>query len=249
MRFDGLESNYWAEQTARVDRLVGQVRQGDQVAAGRLVPEREDLVIGTGRRLRTAVLFLDVSGFSALPSESVEEQDLLLRALNVFFSEMVRVAEDYGGTVEKNTGDGLMAYFPDEAAPATNGATRAVAAALTMQTANQLLISPHFRASGLRPFDFRIGIDTGFVTIARLGAPKRYNSAAAIGATANPACKLLALGGANDLLLGDNAKRDLPFGWQVEWATALGLATGWTFRQSGQSYPAWRFTGRWARLI
>ena len=38
---------------------------------------------------------------------------MLLAALNLFFSELVKVAEDYGGTVEKNTGDGLMAYFDE----------------------------------------------------------------------------------------------------------------------------------------
>ncbi|MGE4068627.1 MAG: adenylate/guanylate cyclase domain-containing protein [Vicinamibacterales bacterium] len=196
-----------------------------------------------------AVFFLDVSGFSRLPSESVAEQDLLLRALNLFFTEMVRIAEDYGGTVEKNTGDGLMAYFPDETAPSANGATRALAASLTMQAANHLLVSPQFIASGLNPFEFRIGIDTGYVTIARLGAARRYNSIAAVGATANLACKLLALGNASDVLLGDNAKRDLPVDWQIQWAAPLGVPTGWTFTQSGLAYPAWRFTGRWARLI
>jgi class 3 adenylate cyclase len=33
--------------------------------------------------------------------------------LNLHCSEMTRVAEEYGGTVEKNTGDDLMAYFED----------------------------------------------------------------------------------------------------------------------------------------
>jgi adenylate cyclase len=37
----------------------------------------------------------------------------MLRVLNLYFSEMIKIAEEYGGTVEKNTGDGLMAYFED----------------------------------------------------------------------------------------------------------------------------------------
>jgi class 3 adenylate cyclase len=249
MRYDGLQGTYWDTQTARVEALVHRIRDGAPPPDGRIVPDRDDLVLGQGRRLRTAVLFLDVSGFSSLPSESVAEQDLLLRALNLFFTEMVRIAEDYGGTVEKNTGDGLMAYFPDEAAASANGATRALAASLTMQAANHLLIAPQFIASGLSPFGFRVGIDTGYVTIARLGAARRYNSIAAVGATANLACKLLALGSAGDVLLGDNAKRDLPIDWQLQWSVPLGVPTGWTFTQSGLAYPAWRFTGRWARLI
>jgi len=43
------------------------------------------------------------------------EQDLMLRVLALFFSEMIRIAEEYGGVVEKNTGDGLMVYFSDGA--------------------------------------------------------------------------------------------------------------------------------------
>lgn len=60
-----------------------------------------------------AIMFLGISDFSSRPAESSAEQLTLLVALNFFFGEMIRIAEDYGGTVEKNTGDGLMAYFED----------------------------------------------------------------------------------------------------------------------------------------
>lgn len=249
MRYDALETAYWQTQNERIARLVERIRAGELPAAGRVVPDQDDLVLGTGRRLRMAVLFLDISGFSALPAETAQEQDLLLRALNLFFTEMVRVAEDYGGTVEKNTGDGLMAYFSDQGPPSANGSTRALAAALTMHAANQHLIAPQFAASRIGPFQFRVGIDAGFVTIARLGAAKRYNSVAAVGATASLACKLLALGDSGDILLGDNAKVDLPQAWQPLWCSPLGMPSGWVYRVSGLDYPAWRFTGRWARLV
>lgn len=89
-----------------------------------------------------AVLFLDISGFSKRPSETEEEQGMLLRVLNLFFTEMIKIAEEYGGTVEKNTGDGLMAYFEDGAGnPPERGAKRAVACALTMMAANEHLKS------------------------------------------------------------------------------------------------------------
>jgi len=45
----------------------------------------------------------------------------MLRVLNLFFTEMIRIVEDYGGAVEKNTGDGLMAYFEDRAADDPGG--------------------------------------------------------------------------------------------------------------------------------
>ena len=118
-----------------------------------------------------------------------------------------------------------------------------------MHAANDYLIAPAFRASSLDPFCFRVGIDSGYVTIGRLGARRRFSSATAIGATANLACRLLELGGSDDILLGDNARRGIPGGWQGRWTEIIGTPTGWTFRLTGLPYPAWRFTGKWARLI
>jgi class 3 adenylate cyclase len=249
MRFDGLDAKYWEEQVTRVATASARIREGDQPADGRVVPEAEDLVIGAGRRMRMAVLFLDISGFSDLPSETVEEQDLLMRALNLFFTEMVRIAEDYGGTVEKNTGDGLMAYFPDEADPSGVGATRALAASLTMRAANEYLVGPTFQASGLKPFEFRICIDAGQVTVARLGAAKRYNSVAAIGATANRACKFLKLASGSDTILGDQARNDIPSHWRLLFTEPLGKPSGWIYRVSKEEYPVWRFSAHWTKLV
>lgn len=249
MRYDGLEASYWALQDERIKRLVARIQAGESTGTGRVVPELDDLVIGEGRQLGVAVLFLDISGFSALPSETIQEQDLLVRCLSLFFSEAVRIAEDYGGVVEKNTGDGMMAYFAEDTSLRANASERAVAAALTIESANSNLIAPYFRASGCEPFRFRVGIDQGYVTIARLGAPRRFNAIAAVGATANFACKLLALGSAGDVLLGDGAKRQLSLAWQLSWCDPLGLPTGWHYRLTGLEYGAWRFTGRWAKLV
>jgi adenylate cyclase len=78
-----------------------------------VVPAEDSLVLGEGRRIQLAVLFLDICGWSSRPSFLPHEQATNLQILNLFFTEMVRVAEDYGGEVEKNTGDGLLAYFPN----------------------------------------------------------------------------------------------------------------------------------------
>ena len=53
---------------------------------------------------------------------------------------MIRIAEEYGGNVEKNTGDGLLAYFnDDEGTPPEFGPKRAVACALTMSRQSNIL--------------------------------------------------------------------------------------------------------------
>lgn len=114
---------------------------------GRVVPQDDDLTLGSGRALKLAVLFLDICGFSQRASGTPDAQAKLLPALDLLFSELVRIVEEYGGTVEKNTGDGLMAYF--EAAEDTPAVHRAVSCALTLQFANTHVISSAIRNLGL----------------------------------------------------------------------------------------------------
>jgi len=247
MDYERLTPAYLQEQIARVEGLRERiVERGDAVALGRLVPEADDLAFGTGRRLDMAVMFLDLCSFSSRPSETVAEQEMLLRALNLFFTEMVKIAEDYGGVVEKNTGDGLMAYFNDsEGDPPEDGCKRAVACALTMFRTNSQLISPIMRASQMQELTFRIGIDYGSVTVAQIGAAKRFGSLVAIGTTANVACKMLSVAGPSEIILGENVVRQLPAEWQQQWCLLKQQDTGWTYRSNGSPYRFFNYIGRW----
>lgn len=176
---------YWRSQVLRIVDLRSRiVARGEAAVPGRVVPEDDELVIGTGRRLNMAVMFLDLCGFSGRPSETLWEQDILLRVLNLFFTEMIRIAEEYGGTVEKNTGDGLMAYFEDNAGTQPEGGCkRSISCALTMMYTTATLINPIIRATGLEELHFRIGIDYGPVTVAQVGAARRFGALVAIGTT------------------------------------------------------------------
>ena len=195
MNYDGLEQAYWDSQVQRIESLRAKIAARAATSSGRLIPDDTDLVIGTGRRLDLTVMFIDISKFSQRQSVTAAEQELMLRVLNLFFTEMIRIIEDYGGAVEKNTGDGLMAYFEDQAADQLGGNStkRAIACALTTVATNENLISPILRATGVPPLDFRTSMDHGAVTIARIGAPQRFNANVAIGNTANFAAKMLPL--------------------------------------------------------
>lgn len=250
MNYDGLQDSYWRTQIERVEELRKKISARPKIGEGRNVPDDEGLSIGDGRRLSMAVMFVDICGFSGRPMETLEEQDLTLRVLNLFFTEMVRIAEEYGGNVEKNTGDGLMIYFNDgEGTPVEKGTKRAVAAALTMQAANQHLINPILRVTPAKEIQFRVSIDYGFVTIAKLGPPRRFNSIAAVGATANFASKMLRHANAGDIVLGELARNQLPLVWQTNWTELLPIDTGWHYIISGKAYSIYRYAGRWSRLV
>ena len=84
----------------------------DASTEGRVIPEEDQLAIGEGKHFpELAVLFLDICGFSNLPNWTTEEQKTILKTLNLFMGEMLAIVRDFGGIFEKNTGDGLMAYF------------------------------------------------------------------------------------------------------------------------------------------
>lgn len=250
MNFNGLQTTYWNQQIERVELVRKQISERLNVTPGRVVPDSSDLALGTGRRFSMAIMFLDISGFSDRPSETEQEQTNQLAALNLFFSEMIKIAEDYGGTVEKNTGDGLMAYFEDNNSSfSENGSHRAVACALTMFSANEYLINPILRNSGIDEIQFRICIDHGNVTISKMGAARRFNAVVAIGTTANLASKMLSVAKSGELLLGENVKKSLPTVWQSSWTILHTYRTGWVYRATNLPYSFYLYTGRWSNLI
>jgi adenylate cyclase len=248
VNYEGLEKTYWDQQQQRVQELLRKINARPEPLQGRAVPDDESLAIGEGRRLALAVVFLDISSFSQRPSTTIEEQDMALRVVNLFFTEMMKIAEDYGGTVEKNTGDGLMAYFED-VGHMDNGAKRAVAAALTMMAANHYLIRPILKATPTKEIEFRISIDRGDVTIARLGAAKRFNANVAIGSTPNFAAKMLSKAGPGEIVIGASARYQLPWAWQANYTELITTETGWVHIGSGLPYGLYRYTGRWARTV
>lgn len=247
MDYDELSNANWATQVQRAIQAAQKIAErSGPIAAGRVVPDDDSLAIGTGKRLPMAVMFLDISSFSQRPSETQAEQEEVLATLNLFFTQMMRIAEDYGAVIEKNTGDGLMAYFPDnQGMPAEKGCKRAIAAALTMYYTNTYAISIVLERSGISPLNFRVGIDYGSVTVARMGAAKRFNSLAAVGTRANIASKMLAVADPGEIVIGDSVYWQLPPSWQQNYCRLKSADTGWYYRSSGAPYPFYSYTGRW----
>lgn len=217
----------------RLDKLRGLL----PIRAGRTIPDDDDLLIGDAKRLKLAVLFLDICKFSRIPNDEPVEQDNVLKLLNLFMAEMLQVVKMHGGEFEKNTGDGLMAYFGEE--PEAEITKRAVDAAVTMHCYNDQVISPKLEAMGLEKVRFRVGIETGTVTIANVGIHGgRHRSLVAIGTTANVACKLMTLIPDGGIVIGNYTKSLLPEGWKIQ-TTPLGALPGFKSKGTSNPYPAW----------
>src|SRR5262249_47658364 len=152
--------------------------------------------------------------FSARKNWTEEEQKQVMVIMNVFMAEMINIVRDYGGTFEKNTGDGLMAYFGEDGRDDAEVVRPAVEAAAVMHYVNDQLLNPWFQqVRNIDPIKFRIGIDIGPVTIARVGLRGNESSIVAVGTPANIACKLMNLIPAGGICIGDEVYRALPSNW------------------------------------
>jgi len=208
------------------------------VRLGRTMPTTATVSIGSGKQMEVAVLFLDICGFSSWPNVTYQEQKVTLAVLQLFLSEMMLIVREQAGQYEKNTGDGLMAYFGTDTSDQHSIVRSAADAAVLMQATNDRVITPELQLRGIEPVKFRIGMDFGKVTIGRIGV-HGINSLAAIGTIANVACHLMDLAGANGICIGGAVYHLLPEGWQC-YCYPCPEDTGYKCANTDVPYPAWQ---------
>ena len=213
------------------------------ITQGREMPDREQVTIGSGRRFDLAVLFLDICSFSARPNWTSDEQKTILEIMNIFMAEMLNIVRDFGGTFEKNTGDGLMAYFGEDAATEADRVRPAVEAAVVMHHVNDTLMTPWFRREGIAPLTFRIGIDIGPITVSRVGIRGAESSIVAIGTAANIACKLMDHIPNGGVCIGGEVYRNLPDNW-AQTCRPCTEPSGFVYVVTQTPYRAWELNHR-----
>ncbi len=138
-----------------------------------------------GERREVTVVFVDVNNFTAAAHDLDSEDTFLL--IDEAMRLLVDVVYKYEGTVDKFTGDGLMALFGAPVAH-ENDPERAVRAALEMQAALRPLQDRIKREFGI-DFQVRIGINTGLVVAGKVGSDLHMEYTV-IGDTVNLASRL-----------------------------------------------------------
>lgn len=207
------------------------------------MPDLDQVTIGSGKQFWLSVLFLDIVEFSRRPSGTFEEQKSVLATLNIFMAEMLNIVRDFGGTFEKNTGDGLMAYFGTEGGTEDDKVASAVFASTVMHYVNDNLLTPRLISLELPAVHFRIGIDFGPVTIGRVGIRGNENAFVAIGATANIAHKIMRLIPEGGICVGNDVYLHLPSGWNTA-CQVISQPTGFVYVKTQEPYKAHLLTHR-----
>jgi adenylate cyclase len=126
------------------------------------------------RRKKLTVFFSDIANFTET-TDNLESEELT-NLLNLYLTEMSKIALEHGATIDKYIGDAIILFFGD---PETKGvkqdARNCVAMAIAMQRRMREL-QYEWRDLGLeRPFQLRIGINTGFCTVGNFGSEDRID--------------------------------------------------------------------------
>jgi adenylate cyclase len=172
-----------ADQVSEIERM-GKLRRF-------LPPQVADLIVASGtekqlesHRREITALFCDLRGFTGF-SESSDPEDVMA-LLHEYHAAIGGIINQYGGTLERYAGDGVMVVFNDPI-PVDNPALQAVLMAIEMRVAIGALIEK-WRKLG-HDIGFGIGIAHGFATLGTIGFEGRF-AYAAIGTVSNVASRL-----------------------------------------------------------
>jgi adenylate cyclase len=156
-----------------------------------------------GTNQTITVLFADIRGFTAL-SEN-ENPEKIVGLLNRFFSAMSEIIFAHGGTLDKYTGDGLMALFGAPAATPED-AENALETAVAMQE-RLVTLNNELEIEGFSRINVGIGLHTGVATVGYIGSDQR-SEYTAIGDTVNLASRLESAARGGQILVSEATAKE-----------------------------------------
>jgi class 3 adenylate cyclase len=195
-------------------RLVNEMRQTNAILAAvsqqlakyispqlyqSIIAGEQRVAIGSKRKKLT-VFFSDIADFTEITDQLESEE--LTSLLNEYLTEMSRIAQSHGAYFDKFIGDAMMFYFGDpESRGIREDASACVRMAIDMQRRLRQL-QTGWQEQGLidRPFEARIGINTGYCTVGNFGSQDRMDYTI-IGGEVNLAARLEAYADIGGILM------------------------------------------------
>lgn len=151
-------------------------------------------------RKKLTVFFSDIADFTGT-TEKLESEELT-QLLNRYLTEMARIALEFGATIDKYIGDAVLAFFGDPESKGVKQDARAcVRMAIAMQRRMRELQAEWQELGAEKPFQMRIGINTGFCTVGNFGSEDRMDYTI-IGSMVNLASRLQSQVDPGGILIG-----------------------------------------------
>jgi class 3 adenylate cyclase len=163
-----------SEKSAALEALSGKLSKYlapqiyDSIFAG-----RQEVRI-TSQRKKLTICFSDIAGFTET-TDRMESEDLT-QLLNLYLTEMSKIASEYGATIDKYVGDAIVMFFGD---PESRGVKEDALACVKMAIAMQRRMTELagvWRDAGIQtPLRCRIGIHTDYCTVENFGSADRMD--------------------------------------------------------------------------
>lgn len=176
----------------------------DKISDGQTIPKKNDFRLNEAKKYELAMVFVDIDGFTNYLIDHGPHRVLYL--LGMFVPEAMKLVKEYDGYFEKNTGDGLFAYFGFEKTP-----EESIADMLQYITTVRWVISnevnPRIQAMGFEPVSISSGATYGTTHLSRIGVrayKQELNRMTAVSTQANIAYTLENIADADEHLVGPN---------------------------------------------
>jgi adenylate cyclase len=194
----GIKNSRYADQIRREATVRSNFERyfAPNVAAD--IAQQDGAIRQGGERRPTTVLFSDIRGFTAI-AESMDP-DAIAQLLSEYFSEMVEVIFEHGGTLDKFIGDAIMALWGSPIAH-MDDPDRALRAAVEMQRIIARL-NERWVAEGRPEIGVGIGINHGDVFAGNIGSHRRLEYTV-LGDAVNVAARLCAEAGPGEILVSE----------------------------------------------
>ena len=185
--------------TEKVKRQVDELQRVNRLKRY-LSPQIAETILGEDENLfkshrrEITVVFLDLRGFTSF-SDSAEPEEVM-EVLRGYHAAMGKLIFDFGGTLERFAGDGIMIFFNDPI-PCADHTEKAVRMSLAMQNKVEDLRGEWLKRG--YELDLGIGMAAGYATLGNIGFEGRMDYGA-IGNVTNLAARLCSEAKARQIL-------------------------------------------------
>jgi class 3 adenylate cyclase/predicted ATPase len=156
-----------------------------------------------GERRIVTILFSDVKGSTSL-AENLDPEEVL-EIMNGAFDVLIEPITKYEGTIARLMGDAILAFFGAPIAH-EDDPVRACRAALDILEGAEKFSEKLKEEKGIEGFAVRVGINTGLVVVAEVGADLRVEYTA-MGDAVNIAARMESAADPNTVLITEETKK------------------------------------------